>query len=114
MKILVRGLELLAEGGRLVYSTCSMNPLEDEAVVAMALQMSKGAVELVDVSGEIPELKRSPGLLSWRVREAWHLIIYFSNKQLSFKSSRSWPALGHTRLEQKAFTGAQMYCHEIQ
>ncbi len=58
---------MLAEGGRLVYSTCSMNPLEDEAVVAMALQMSQGAVELVDVSNEIPDLKRSPGLFTWKV-----------------------------------------------
>lgn len=67
MRILVRGLELLAEGGQLVYSTCSMNPLENEAVVAMAIQMSKGAVELVDVSDQIPELKRSPGLSTWKV-----------------------------------------------
>ena len=68
MRILVRGLELLAEGGQLVYSTCSMNPLENEAVVAMAIQMSKGAVELVDVSDQIPELKRSPGLSTWKVK----------------------------------------------
>eukprot|EP00794_Sanderia_malayensis_P018755 gene18755-20646_t len=67
MKILVRGLEMLAEGGRLVYSTCSMNPIEDEAVIATALQMCKGAVELIDVSNEIPDLKRSPGLLTWKV-----------------------------------------------
>ena len=32
-KILQRGLELLAVGGRLVYSTCSLNPVEDEAVI---------------------------------------------------------------------------------
>ena len=32
-KVLQRGLELLAVGGRLVYSTCSLNPIEDEAVI---------------------------------------------------------------------------------
>jgi hypothetical protein len=31
-------------GGRLVYSTCSLNPIEDEAVVAQILRLSRGAV----------------------------------------------------------------------
>jgi hypothetical protein len=30
-------------GGRLVYSTCSLNPIEDEAVVAQILRLSRGA-----------------------------------------------------------------------
>lgn len=32
-RILKRGLELLNVGGRLVYSTCSFNPVENEAVI---------------------------------------------------------------------------------
>ena len=32
LAILSRGLELLGYGGRLVYSTCSLNPIECEAV----------------------------------------------------------------------------------
>lgn len=51
----------------MVYSTCSFNPIEDEAVVAELLRAFEGTVELVDVSSKLPGLKRSPGLTSWKV-----------------------------------------------
>lgn len=44
MKILKRGLDLLEVGGRLVYSTCSLNPVEDEAVIASMLKQCEGNV----------------------------------------------------------------------
>ena len=44
-----RGLELLAVGGRLVYSTCSLNPVENEAVVARLVAEAAGAVRVVEV-----------------------------------------------------------------
>ncbi|KAI0240420.1 RNA cytosine-C(5)-methyltransferase NSUN2 [Lamellibrachia satsuma] len=65
--ILNRGLEMLEVDGRLVYSTCSFNPIEDEAVVASMLDKTKGSVELVDVSAELPGLKYSKGLTTWKV-----------------------------------------------
>jgi hypothetical protein len=34
LRIALRGAELLRVGGRMVYSTCTFNPVEDEAVVA--------------------------------------------------------------------------------
>ncbi|EEQ98469.1 protein nucleolar, putative [Perkinsus marinus ATCC 50983] len=46
-RILLRGLELAKPGGRVVYSTCSLNPIEDEAVVAAALANFNGKVKLV-------------------------------------------------------------------
>ncbi|XP_062501509.1 RNA cytosine-C(5)-methyltransferase NSUN2-like isoform X2 [Corticium candelabrum] len=67
LRILCRGIEVLAPGGRLVYSTCSLNPVEDEAVVAALLNMSKGTVELVDVSGDLPGLKTCCGLHRWKL-----------------------------------------------
>nr|XP_054748162.1 RNA cytosine-C(5)-methyltransferase NSUN2-like [Lytechinus pictus] len=66
-RILLRGIELLAVGGRLVYSTCSFNPVENEAVIAGVLKQCEGAVELVDVSDELPGLKRIPGKTTWKV-----------------------------------------------
>jgi multisite-specific tRNA:(cytosine-C5)-methyltransferase len=69
LRILVRGLQLLKKGGRLVYSTCSMNPVENEAVVASAIEQSGGTakVQLVDCSEYLPNLKRKPGLNQWKV-----------------------------------------------
>jgi 16S rRNA C967 or C1407 C5-methylase (RsmB/RsmF family) len=62
-----RGLELLKVGGRMVYSTCSLNPIEDEAVICHLLRKYEGKVRLVDVSKELPDLIRSPGISSWKV-----------------------------------------------
>lgn len=69
LRILFRGLQMLKKGGRMVYSTCSMNPVENEAVVAAAIEACGGnsKVKLVDCSDHLPNLKRKPGLNSWKV-----------------------------------------------
>ncbi|KAJ0096750.1 hypothetical protein Patl1_28232 [Pistacia atlantica] len=69
VQIAMRGMSLLKVGGRMVYSTCSMNPVENEAVVSEILRKCGGSVELVDVSSEIPQLIRRPGLRSWKIRD---------------------------------------------
>ncbi|EOA16063.1 hypothetical protein CARUB_v10004196mg [Capsella rubella] len=70
----MRGLSVLKVGGRMIYSTCSMNPIEDEAVVAEILRRCGCSVELVDVSHKLPELIRRPGLKKWKVhdRGGWY------------------------------------------
>jgi len=65
-RIAKRGLELLAVGGRMVYSTCSFNPIEDEAVLARLLQDTGDSVRLVDISDKLPGLQYSPGLTTWK------------------------------------------------
>ena len=64
-RIAKRGLELLAVGGRMVYSTCSLHPAEDEAVIARLLQECGGSVRLVEVGEKLPGLQYSPGLTAW-------------------------------------------------
>ena len=67
LQIAMRGLGLLKIGGYMAYSTCSLNPIEDEAVVSELLRRCEGSVELVDVSSYLPELKYSPGISTWKV-----------------------------------------------
>ncbi|KEG15154.1 methyltransferase [Trypanosoma grayi] len=66
--LLRRGLDLLREGGILVYSTCSMNPKEDEEVVCAGLELFGDAVELLDVNAILKErgavLHSAGGVLS--------------------------------------------------
>ncbi|EIM87652.1 S-adenosyl-L-methionine-dependent methyltransferase [Stereum hirsutum FP-91666 SS1] len=64
LRILQRAMRMLHPDGRLVYSTCSLNPVENEAVVAEALRANPD-FELVDVSDSLPTLIRRPGLQTW-------------------------------------------------
>ena len=66
LRIAQRGLQMLKPGGTLVYSTCSLNPYENEAVVAELLR-GEPSLEVADASHLVPALKRRPGLRSWAV-----------------------------------------------
>lgn len=67
IQIALRACHLLRVGGRLVYSTCSMNPIENEAVVAQIIHRTKGAMKLIDCSSLLPGLRFTPGLQKWVV-----------------------------------------------
>jgi len=69
VRILTRALQMLKVGGRVVYSTCSMNPVEDEAVVSSAIERCGGVakVKLIDCSDQLPELVRAKGLNDWSI-----------------------------------------------
>ncbi|KAH0571794.1 Sun/nucleolar protein family protein [Spironucleus salmonicida] len=62
-QILTRGLQLLKVGGKLVYSTCSMNPLENEAVVSAILQSFGSSVRVVPNATKFA----SAGFSAWKV-----------------------------------------------
>lgn len=60
-KILLRAYDLLAEGGVLLYATCTYNPLENEAVVHYLLQNREA--RLLPIELGVPH---EPGILKWR------------------------------------------------
>ena len=67
VRILVRALQMLKVRGRVVYSTCSMNPVENEAVIYTAIEKCGGVdkVDIIDCGKELPELLRRPGMSTW-------------------------------------------------
>lgn len=70
VRILVRALQMLKPGGRVVYSTCSMNPVENESVIAAAIERCGSEnVEILDCSNELPGLQRVPGMTKWKVMD---------------------------------------------
>ncbi|KAJ1450065.1 S-adenosyl-L-methionine-dependent methyltransferase [Pelagophyceae sp. CCMP2097] len=65
-RIALRAALQLKPGGSMVYSTCSMNPVENEAVVAELLRQNSG-LHVVDAAAMLPALRRRPGLTTWKV-----------------------------------------------
>eukprot|EP00282_Hemiselmis_andersenii_P005399 CAMPEP_0114157286 /NCGR_PEP_ID=MMETSP0043_2-20121206/26533_1 /TAXON_ID=464988 /ORGANISM="Hemiselmis andersenii, Strain CCMP644" /LENGTH=861 /DNA_ID=CAMNT_0001252829 /DNA_START=62 /DNA_END=2647 /DNA_ORIENTATION=- len=67
--ILEKGLDLVKVGGLIAYSTCSLNPIENEAVVAALLEEHGAAVELVDAHHDLRSrgLDTLPGICTWLV-----------------------------------------------
>ena len=96
VRILVRALQMLKAGGRVVYSTCSMNPVENEAVIASAIERCGGLakVHLLPSDDKLPLLKRKPGLKSWSVMDksgkVWDS---FEDVQKEIAENGSTPAL---------------------
>ncbi|OAG40148.1 hypothetical protein AYO21_05626 [Fonsecaea monophora] len=93
VRILVRALQMLKVGGRVVYSTCSMNPVEDEAVLAEAISRCGGPqlVQILETKDLLPGLKRSPGLKHWNVMD---------------KTGRIWESY-ESVLDQRAESGSE-------
>ncbi|CAJ1956580.1 unnamed protein product [Cylindrotheca closterium] len=67
LSIALKGASLTRVGGYVCYSTCSMNPIENESVVAELLRASEGSLELVDKRCDLPGLIARPGMSTWKV-----------------------------------------------
>jgi 16S rRNA C967 or C1407 C5-methylase (RsmB/RsmF family) len=63
-----RAAQLLVPGGRMVYSTCSLDPIENEAVLVEVIRQCPW-MELISIDKDkiYPGLVSSPGLNSWEI-----------------------------------------------
>ncbi|KAI1113151.1 S-adenosyl-L-methionine-dependent methyltransferase [Nemania sp. NC0429] len=91
-RILVRALQLLKVGGRVVFSTCSMNPVENESVVVSAIERCGGpdVIDIIDCKDRLPLLRRYPGMHQWKIMD---------------KSGRIWN--NWEEVQQHVLTGGQ-------
>ncbi len=60
-RLLLSALQALKVGGQVVYSTCTLEPEEDEAVLDAVLRQTGGAVQLVETASRID--RAAPGLV---------------------------------------------------
>ncbi|MEM2916558.1 MAG: RsmB/NOP family class I SAM-dependent RNA methyltransferase [Candidatus Woesearchaeota archaeon] len=63
-KMIIAAYRLLAKGGTLVYSTCSTEPEEDEAVISYLLDNTDARVVPIELN-----IRRSPAVLEFEGRE---------------------------------------------
>lgn len=67
--ILENCINICKVGGTIVYSTCAINPIENEAVIASVVEKYKEHVEIVDVSEIMKKnnINYKQGLIRWKV-----------------------------------------------
>ncbi|MCK8516452.1 RsmB/NOP family class I SAM-dependent RNA methyltransferase [Methylonatrum kenyense] len=64
LRLLHRAVALTRPGGRIVYSTCTFAPEENEAVVDAILRQHPEVLQLRHV--EVPGLRTAPGIAAWQ------------------------------------------------
>ena len=64
IELLRKAVRLAKPGGRIVYSTCSLDPVENEAVVAEIIRSEPG-LELISASDILPGLPGRNGFQTW-------------------------------------------------
>lgn len=67
VSLLSRAFKLLKNGGKLVYSTCSLNPIENEAVISTLLRKFPDAKLISPTNLDEREFEISKGLRTWGV-----------------------------------------------
>ena len=64
LELLTKAIKLAKPGGRIVYSTCSLDPIENEAVISEILRLDKG-ISLTSLSDIMTKLPGRRGMTEW-------------------------------------------------
>ena len=97
LQIVLRGLRLLKVGGTMVFSTCSFDPLENEAVVAAALRACQGAFVVRDCASLVASspllacLAPRPGLKTWAVLDDGGAALAYDPAAKRERRASLWP-----------------------
>ena len=69
MKILDNAIKQCKNDGYILYSTCAINPLENEAVVCYIMEKYKDEIEIINCGKKLREMniKFREGLVKWKV-----------------------------------------------
>ena len=69
VKILNNAIKQCKNDGYIVYSTCAINPLENEAVVCHIMEKYKDEIEIINCGKKLREMgiKFREGLIKWKV-----------------------------------------------
>jgi len=93
LSIALRGARLTHVGGYMVYSTCSMNPMENESVVAELLRITDGSLVLEDPRERMEGLVARPGWSTWRVLR--------EGKNRTRKAMKDWQKKNNKKMQEK-------------
>ena len=83
--LLKKAIQVTQPGGKIVYSTCTFAPEENEAVIDTILKQFANEITLIPIT--IPNFKFSPGITQWQGRN------FNSNLK---KTARIWPHQNNT------------------
>ena len=64
LELLMKAISLTKPGGKIVYSTCSLDPIENEAVISEILRLDNG-ISLIPVDGKLDKIPFREGMTSW-------------------------------------------------
>ncbi|KAL4512085.1 hypothetical protein ABPG72_005087 [Tetrahymena utriculariae] len=105
LSLLLRALYLVKKGGSVVYSTCSLNPMENESVVSAALHILKPYVKIIDVKDKFPGFKFSPTLFKWPVVQKKITNAYWSYESIDDVYGLKGKKIFDTMFPQEDVTG---------
>jgi len=93
LSIALRSVRLTKVGGYCVYSTCSMNPMENESVVAELLRIAEGSLVLEDPRHRMEGLIARPGWSTWKVMR--------QHKNQSRNAKKEWKKKNNPKMQQR-------------